>query len=67
MIDYKIIFSVPQTFDGFNEIATVQGNVDTIVFTNKDGQTITLNDVKGFEIVEAVKIDVGEEQDKKTV
>jgi hypothetical protein len=64
MIDYKVIFSVPQTFEGFNEFATAQGNVDSIVITTKDGQTMVLNDVESFEIVEAVKIDVDEEQDK---
>ena len=67
MIDYKVIFSVPHTFEGFNEFATVQGNVDTIVITTKDGQTVVLNDVESFEIVEAVKIEVDEEQDEKLI
>lgn len=67
MIDYKVIFSVPQIFEGFNEFATAQGNVDSIVITTKDGQTVVLNDVESFEIVEAVKIEVDEEQDKKLI
>lgn len=67
MIDYKVIFSVPHTFEGFNEFATAQGNVDTIVITTKDGQTVVLNDVESFGIVEAVKIDVDEEQDEKLI
>jgi len=67
MIDYKVIFSVPQMFEGFNEFARAQGNVDSIVITTKDGQTMVLNDVESFEIVEAVKIDVDEEQDKKLI
>ncbi|MDM5249034.1 hypothetical protein [Lysinibacillus sp. G4S2] len=67
MIDYKIIFSAPQTFEGFNEFATAQGNVANMVITTKDGQILSLNDVESFGIVEAVKIDVDEEQDKKLI
>jgi len=67
MIDYKVTFSVPHTFEGFNEFATAQGNVDTIVITTKDGQMVVLNDVESFEIVEAVKVDIDEDKAIKLI
>lgn len=67
MIDYKVTFSVPHTFEGLNEFATAQGNVDTIVITTKDGQMVVLNDVESFEIVEAVKVDIDEDKAIKLI
>lgn len=67
MIYYKIILSVPHTFEGFNEFLTAQGNHDSLVITTTDGQTMVLNDIESFEIVEAVKIEINEEDDIKLI
>jgi len=67
MIDYKITFSVPHDFEGFNRFVTAQGNIDSIVITASDGQTMVLNDVESFEIVEAVKVDIDEDKDQKLI
>ncbi|GLC88749.1 hypothetical protein [Lysinibacillus piscis] len=67
MIDYKVTFSVPHDFEGFNEFTTAQGNIDSIVITTSDGQTMMLTSVESFEIVEAVEIDIDEDKDRKLI
>lgn len=67
MIDYKVTFSVPHDFEGFNEFVTAQGNIDSIVITTSHGQRMVLNDVESFEIVEAVKVDIDEAKDQRLI
>ncbi|WPK10738.1 hypothetical protein R6U77_12695 [Lysinibacillus louembei] len=67
MIDYKVTFSVAHDFEGVNELTTAQGNIDSIVITTSDGQTMVLNDVESFEIVEAVKVDIDEDKDQRLI